>query len=26
VVYGPAQNNLKEQFLTQLVNMCSHEN
>ena len=25
VVYGPAQNNLKEQFLTELVNMCSHE-
>jgi len=25
VVYGPAQNNLKEQFLTELGNMCSHE-
>ena len=25
VVYGPAQNNLKEQFLTELVNMCIHE-
>jgi len=25
VVYDPAQNNLKEQFLTELVNMCSHE-
>ena len=25
VVFGPAQNNLKEQFLTELVNMCSYE-
>jgi hypothetical protein len=24
-VYGPAQQNLKEQFLTELVNMRSHE-
>jgi exonuclease III len=26
VVYGPAQNEHKEQFLAELVNMCSHEN
>jgi hypothetical protein len=25
VVYGPAQDQHKESFLTELVNMCSHE-
>jgi hypothetical protein len=25
VVYGPAQANLKEQFLTEMVHLCSHE-
>jgi hypothetical protein len=24
-VYGPAQSNLKEQFLTEMIHMCSHE-
>jgi hypothetical protein len=24
-IYGPAQSNLKEQFLTEMVHMCSHE-
>jgi hypothetical protein len=25
VIYGPAQSNLKEQFLTEMVHLCSHE-
>jgi hypothetical protein len=24
-IYGPAQSNIKEQFLTEMVHMCSHE-
>jgi endonuclease/exonuclease/phosphatase family metal-dependent hydrolase len=24
-IYGPTQSNLKEQFLTEMVHMCSHE-
>jgi hypothetical protein len=26
VVYGPSQDEFKESFLVELVNMCSHEN
>jgi hypothetical protein len=26
VVYGPAQDDQKERFLEEMVNMCSHEN
>jgi hypothetical protein len=26
MIYGPAQDEHKEKFLAELVNMCSHEN